>query len=120
MTGSQFERVYIELTFYYINSIVNKKKDTDGIGANTMVRPYRFIDYLLWQVKETLLKTIDKPCSSQPKRGVTDSTLPATNCCVLYRLKKVIDNAVGSQPKRHHILRCCVRPFAVVLVDSFW
>ena len=83
-----------------------------------MVRPYRFIDYLLWQVKETLLKTIDKPCSSQPKRGVTDSTLPATNCCVLYRLKKVIDNAVGSQPKRHHILRCCVRPFAVVLVDK--
>ena len=31
-----------------------------------------------------------------------------------------IDKANFSQPARHHILRCCVRPFAVVLVDSFW
>lgn len=31
-----------------------------------------------------------------------------------------IDKDKLSQPARHHILRCCVRPFAVVLVDSFW
>lgn len=31
-----------------------------------------------------------------------------------------IDKANLSQPARHHILRCYVRPFAVALVDSFW
>ena len=29
-----------------------------------------------------------------------------------------IDKDKLSQPARHHILRCCVRPFAVVLVDK--
>ena len=31
-----------------------------------------------------------------------------------------IDKDNFSQPARHHILRCCVRHFAVALVDSFW
>lgn len=29
-----------------------------------------------------------------------------------------VDKANFSQPARHHILRCCVRPFAVALVDK--
>ena len=81
-------------------------------------------------IKEALLvaaQELKKPCLKQltslaPRnpRGVTDSTLPATNCCKSCRLQKVIDNVRFSRPARHNLRLCCVRPFATHIIDCSW